>query len=147
MENTKKLSKGKKVLAVIVAIAGLLAIGHMYRGIRHLFHGRGIEEVIPAGIAVEDYDKYMERKKDVPSDIEGMSQYDKYAMGLDYKNGSDSDNDGLTDKEEIEVYGTDPLKESTAGDLYTDGYKVKNNLDLFSKCEYSGKITFEKNLV
>lgn len=146
MQNTKKISKGKKVLMVILTIAGLLVTGHMYRGIRHMFHGRGIEEVIPAGIAVEDYGKYMEGKKDIPSDIDGMSQYDKYAMGLDYKDGSDSDNDGLTDKEEIEVYGTDPLKESTAGDLYTDGYKVKNDLDLFTYCKYAGKVAFEKNM-
>lgn len=145
METTKKISKGKKVLTVILAIAGLLVIGHMYRGIRHLFHGKGIEETIPAGIAVEEYDKYMEGKKDIPSDIEGKSQYDKYVMGLDYKDGSDTDKDGLTDKEEIEVYGTDPLKESTAGDLYTDGFKVKNGLDLFSKCKYREKISFEKN--
>jgi hypothetical protein len=64
---------------------------------------------------------------------------------MDYRDGSDSDYDGLTDKEEIEEYGTDPLKASTAGDLYTDGYKVANDMDLFSFVDYDRDIVFEYN--
>ncbi|MDD5291298.1 MAG: thrombospondin type 3 repeat-containing protein [Patescibacteria group bacterium] len=37
----------------------------------------------------------------------------------------DSDNDGLTDKDEA-VYGTDPKKADTDGDGYSDGDEVKN---------------------
>lgn len=44
--------------------------------------------------------------------------------------------DGLTDKEEIEVYGSDPLKASTAGDLYTDKYKVEHDMDVNKKYDY-----------
>lgn len=97
----------------------------------------------PAGLEMESYDTYMDSQKDVASDIEGMSIYDKYAMGLETKEGSDSDYDGLTDKEEIEVYGTDPLKSSTAGDLYSDSYKVQNEMDLFTYYEYEGEQIFE----
>ena len=64
------------------------------------------------------------------SDIEGMSKLDKRNMGLLIEDGSDSDGDGLTDKAEIEEYKSDPLKASTAGDLYTDGYKAQNGMDI-----------------
>lgn len=73
------------------------------------------------GLEVLDQDTFIESLKSIDSDIEGMTQYDKYKAGLDYHDGSDSDHDGLTDKEEIEVYNTDPLKSSTMDDLYTDG--------------------------
>jgi len=39
---------------------------------------------------------------------------------------TDSDNDGLTDIEELKVYGTDPKKADTDGDGYSDGDEVKN---------------------
>lgn len=74
-------------------------------------------------------EKYIESLKGQKSDIKGMTKYDKYKKGLSPENGSDSDGDGLSDREEIEVWGTDPLKASTAGDLTTDGEKVKRGLD------------------
>lgn len=100
---------------------------------------------MPTGWEVQSLNEYMKTKRDTPSDIEGMSQYDKYKMGLNYEDGSDSDFDGLTDKEEIEVYNTDPLKASTSGDLYTDGYKVQQGMDLLAPQEYDQEITFEYN--
>ncbi len=96
-------------------------------------------------IEVGNYEEYKEGLKDVASDIDGMSQYDKIQMGLDYHDGSDSDHDGLTDKEEIEVYGTDPLSSSTTGDLYSDGYKVANDMDIDQKYEYAGDREFSYN--
>nr|WP_297765946.1 hypothetical protein [uncultured Butyrivibrio sp.] len=83
--------------------------------------------------------------KDVASDIEGWTQLDKINAGLNYKNGSDSDHDGLTDKEEIEVYNSDPLKSSTAGDLYTDSYKVENGMDVSTYYEYEGTPEYKNN--
>lgn len=38
---------------------------------------------------------------------------------------TDSDNDGLTDIEELKVYGTDPKEDDTDGDGYLDGDEVK----------------------
>lgn len=52
-------------------------------------------------------------------------------VGVQY----DKDNDGLSDEEEIEVYHTDPNKISSSGDLYSDYYKVKHNLDVTKKYE------------
>ncbi|MBQ6349459.1 MAG: zinc-ribbon domain-containing protein [Methanobrevibacter sp.] len=74
-----------------------------------------------------------EELKNTESDIVGMSLFDKAKMGLDVYNGSDSDNDGLTDKDEIELYNSDPLKMSTSGDLIPDSYKVAMNLELNEK--------------
>ena len=89
-------------------------------------------------------EEYHERLKNEPSEIEGMSRYDKLALGLSPYT-SDSDMDGLTDDEEMNVYHSDPLKMSTAEDFYTDKYKVDNNMDLNKKYNYEGKISYEGN--
>ncbi|MCF7860138.1 thrombospondin type 3 repeat-containing protein [Patescibacteria group bacterium] len=47
------------------------------------------------------------------------------ALGTDI-NLIDSDFDGLSDYEEVRVYGTNPLNPDTDGDGYTDGDEVKN---------------------
>ncbi len=83
--------------------------------------------------------------KDVASDIEGWTRLDKQEAGLDWHDGSDSDHDGLTDKEEIEVYNSDPLKSSTAGDLYTDSYKIENGMDVSTYYEYKEAPEYKNN--
>lgn len=122
---------------VIIIVAGNIALLF-----KHYQEQKAYQEEFPLGMEVTDFDEYMEEQKDVPSDIEGLSVYDKYTMGLQRQDGSDSDYDGLTDKEEIEIYGTDPLKASSAGDLYTDAYKVQNGLDPFTYKEYTEEIVF-----
>lgn len=92
-----------------------------------------------------DEQEYLDSLKKQDSDIKDMTLYDKYEMGLQLSNGSDSDYDGLTDKEEIETYHTDPLKSSTAGDLYTDGYKVQHSMDVNKAYEYEGEQVFKYN--
>lgn len=89
--------------------------------------------------------KNIKALKKEDSDIEGMTKYDKYEKGLDPRNNSDTDGDGLSDKDEIEVYGTDPLKMSTSGDLYTDGEKVAKGLSLTQKNDYDGKVKYNGN--
>ncbi len=80
-----------------------------------------------------------ESVKDGPSDLEGISKSQKVEMGLNPVDGSDSDMDGLTDKEEIETYHSDPLKASTAGDLYSDGYKIAHQMDIDRYYDYDGE--------
>lgn len=89
--------------------------------------------------------KNIKALKKEKSDIKGMTKYDKYKKGLDPRDGSDTDGDGLSDKDEIEKYGTDPLKMSTSGDLYTDGEKVAKGLSLTKKNKYKGKVSYEGN--
>jgi len=93
-----------------------------------------LDNIYPHGLQ-SGIDKTMESWKETESDITGMTMYEKYEMGLTPEAGSDTDMDGLTDKEEIEVYGSDPLAYSTAGDLYSDGYKAEHGMDLLTKAE------------
>lgn len=93
-------------------------------------------------ISEEEEQAYRDSLAKEESDIEGWTKLDKYDAGLDKEDGSDSDRDGLTDKEEIEIYHSDPLKESTADDLYTDGYKAENNMDVLTYYEYEGEFKF-----
>lgn len=140
----KKLKAFKKWMLekkwYIIFLLLIIVVGSIYKAGKEKAN-----EAALLGIEVQDYDAYMEELKNIPSDIEGLSKYDKYKKGLDYKDGSDSDYDGLTDKEEIEIYGTDPLKASTANDLYTDKYKVENGMDLFKYYEYDQEIIFNYN--
>lgn len=89
-----------------------------------------------------NFEEMDEVLKEKPSEIEGMSLYDKAEAGMSPYS-LDSDNDGLSDKDEVEVYKSDPTSKSTAGDLYTDGYKVENGMDLFTAYEYEGEIVLE----
>ena len=112
--------------------------------------GSGVSELVydylnrPTGFPL-DTEAFEEELKNTASDIDGLTRYEKKQMGLNWRDGSDTDHDGLTDKEEIEVYHSDPLKSSTAGDLYTDGYKVEHNMDLFATYPYDQEITFPYN--
>ena len=143
--NFSRYCDNEKYFIIIIAIiVGLISVPTI-KGIVKYFTNKSDENPFLYGMEVEDFDEFIETQKDVPSDIEGMSVYDKYAMGLQRQDGSDSDFDGLTDKEEIEVYGSDPLKASTAGDLYSDSYKVENGMDLFTYYEYVEEMTFTYN--
>lgn len=137
-KNFFRLNKDVTRLLIIFLI--LLAILGGKTGIKRT----QLKNSLLAGLEVQDEDTFVKSLKGKKSDIKGMSQYDKYKMGLDYHNGSDSDHDGLSDEEEIEVYGTDPLKSSTAGDLYTDGYKVANDMNP-EKSYKMNKQTFHNN--
>ena len=63
------------------------------------------------------------------TDIKGMTKLDKAMSGLLTEDNADTDGDGLTDKEELEIYHTDPKKKSTADDLYSDKEKVDMGVD------------------
>ncbi len=86
----------------------------------------------------QEDDKKLQEEK---SDIKGLTKYQKIQLGLEVQDGSDSDGDGLTDKDEIEKYGTNPLKCSTSGDLYSDAYKIQNGMNPTEKYDYDGDPT------
>ena len=86
-----------------------------------------------------DFEEMEEALKEKPSEIDGMSMYDKEQAGMSPFS-LDSDNDGLSDKDEVEVYKSNPTSKSTAGDLYMDGYKVEHGMDLFTVYEYEDEI-------
>lgn len=125
----------KDVTRLLIIFLILLVI----YGVKTGFVNMKVKNSLLGGLEVQDETDFSKSLKGKKSDIKGMSQYDKYKMGLDYHDGSDSDHDGLTDKEEIEIYNTDPLKSSTVGDLYTDGYKVTHNMDVKKSYEMKKK--------
>lgn len=58
------------------------------------------------------------------SDDDGLSDEEEVRLGTNARS-VDSDNDGLFDYEEVKVYGSDPLKADTDGDGFSDGQEVK----------------------
>lgn len=60
----------------------------------------------------------------VDSDQDGLSDEEESAYKTDPYN-TDTDGDGLFDREEVKVYKTDPLNKDTDGDTYSDGAEVK----------------------
>jgi len=58
-----------------------------------------------------------------------FSRYSSIAWASDK---IDSDGDGLSDEEEINIYHTDPHNGDTDGDGYTDGEEIKNNYNPLS---------------
>lgn len=61
----------------------------------------------------------------VDSDGDGLSDAQEIEIGTD-PDEVDTDNDELGDREEVVVYGTNPLEEDTDGDGYPDGSEVRN---------------------
>lgn len=132
-----------KTIIILLVIAVAVFIGYRY------ISNSEPEKNDTDGNIVMDWDEKLSEAEAVlsseASDIDGWSKLDKRNAGLNPDDGADTDRDGLTDKEEIEVYGSDPNLKSTAGDFYEDGYKVANGMDLFTKYDYQEEIIFEYN--
>ncbi|MDP6154598.1 MAG: hypothetical protein QF682_00475 [Candidatus Thermoplasmatota archaeon] len=77
------------------------------------------------------YDLYL------TSNLDGDSDNDRVSDFYEYHNGReitipfmiDSDDDGLTDYDELEIWGTNPLNQDTDGDGLWDAFEVKFNFD------------------
>lgn len=117
-------------MLVVVGLSAFI-VPKVYRQIRS---NQIVDSFPMGGVEIPSDQEYEEMLKNQPSDIEGWSKYDKYKMQLSLEDGSDTDGDGLTDKEEIEIYGSNPKKVSTADDLYTDKYKVEHGMDVNTYC-------------
>lgn len=143
-KKNKKKKKGGclwsllKFIIIFWLIIGII-VGIIF-GINYFNNQKEIKELeasIPKMSTEEILLLQEEKLKSEQSDIEGLSKWDKLEKGLSVGDNSDTDGDGLTDKEEIEVYKTDPLKVSSSGDTIPDGVKVKNSMELTKK--YSSK--------
>jgi hypothetical protein len=64
----------------------------------------------------------------VDSDGDGLLDSEEDAIGTDPLD-PDTDDDGLTDGDEVNVYGTDPLDADTDGDGLPDGLEVEHGFD------------------
>ncbi len=56
-------------------------------------------------------------------DGDGLSNTEERTLGTD-PNNPDTDDDGLTDGQEVNIYGTNPKNNDTDGDTLLDGYEV-----------------------
>lgn len=73
-----------------------------------------------------------EKRQDWNND--GISNEEAEQIGLNITV-MDSDGDGLSDKDEINKYKTNPVKYSTTGDIYSDGQKVALGYNLTKRYE------------
>lgn len=144
MTEEKKYSKkkGKFLICFVVLIVAVLVGVNLNSASEDV-----VEEIYPTGGEGMFYDPEptQEEKETTQSDIEGLTIAQKEELGLRWEDGSDSDWDGISDKDEIEIYNSDPTKTSTAGDLYTDYYKIQNGMDVNTYYEYEGEFVFEFN--
>lgn len=65
---------------------------------------------------------------DYDNDQDGLSNYKEYTFNTD-PNRADSDFDGLSDGDEVNVYGTDPLNPDTDDDGLSDGDEIALGLN------------------
>lgn len=63
---------------------------------------------------------------DLDSDGDGLTDADEINIYGTNPLNPDTDGDGLTDGDEINIYGTDPLNPDTDGDSYSDGDEVRS---------------------
>ncbi|MBN1331020.1 MAG: hypothetical protein JXA54_16225 [Candidatus Heimdallarchaeota archaeon] len=67
----------------------------------------------------------------------GIGFYDQYIVSCAWKDGLiihaiDSDSDGITDKDEVDIWGTNPYKKDTDEDQMPDGFEIRNHLNPLS---------------
>lgn len=65
---------------------------------------------------------------EIDTDRDGLSDQREIELGLDPTN-PDSDNDGLSDGDEVLRYSTNPVNPDTDGDTFLDGREVQNGFD------------------
>lgn len=157
MENDQKIKKRKiKIFPIVLILIILVASS---KGLAKWFEKQnavsGIDVMLKNNL---DNDANISRAlslfteeelnelKNTSSAIEGMSLFDKLEAGLAPYDGADSDGDGLTDEDEVNIYHSSPFLASTAGDAYTDGFKIENNMDVNSYYVIPEDYTLEGNL-
>lgn len=143
INNKKKKSSGcltfiiKFVLVlfiIAIIIIGILKIVELYQNKKY-------DDFIKKNVIVDkSFDNTMsdvEKQEDWNND--GISNEDALKYGLN-PSSKDSDGDGVSDYDELYMYHSDPLKYSTSGDIYSDGYKVRLGYQLDNV--YETKKTF-----
>ena len=132
MEKKKKHIFLKIIVVLIIIIALIISIPIFIRKYKEDRLWDYQAKTVKVGNVKKLEEKLPEEIKQADYSNDGMTNSEKIERGLSiYSN--DTDGDGLRDVDEINKYHSDPLKYSTAGDLYSDAYKVNNNLDVNKK--------------
>ena len=113
----------KTLVSICLAIV-LVGVGVV--GVYQLIQNSN-NNVSPKEIGVESVGTVTEP---VPEDLDndGVLDTKEKELGLSNRN-YDTDGDGLTDKQELEMYNTDPTNTDSDGDGYADGYEVMNGFN------------------
>lgn len=72
----------------------------------------------------QEFDGALKKAAASDRDLDGLSDSAEAGYKTDPDN-ADTDEDGLTDSQEISIYKTDPLKADTDGDTFSDGHEVR----------------------
>lgn len=90
-----------------------------------------IEETNYGGIDL-DSNELPEEDRTLDYDSDGLTNEEELQYGTSMRN-SDTDNDGLSDYDEVKIYNSDPTKYSTSEDSISDYIKVERKLDINKK--------------
>lgn len=82
----------------------------------------------------------------VDSDIDGLTDYDEIYLYGTNPYIIDTDGDGLSDYEEITIFGTDPLNPDTDSDTYLDGQEIISGYNPFGEGKINIDLFTDKNL-
>jgi len=97
--------------------------------------GGGLEDGYEIDTARNPLDASDDVVAEDDADGDGLSDDEEADLGTD-PDDSDTDDDGLTDYEEVEEYGTDPLDVDTDGDGASDAYEVDTGTDPLDADDY-----------
>ena len=135
-EDKKKQKKTKGCCGcLVVFLLIILIIFGIVKGIKwykNYSYEKFLKETLLVGESFNIELTEEEKKEDWNND--GITNEEAQKLGLNIMV-SDSDEDGISDYDEINVYKSDPLKFSTMDDIYSDGYKVANDMDVLKKYE------------
>lgn len=142
MENRKKLFLISGILVVLIVAGGIIWFLSRTKKNEALLPQPGIESItttetidtVPATIVIttttpspelDAFQAQVELLAATDQDLDGLSDTEEKTYGTSPAN-SDTDADGLLDKDEILIFHTDPLKADTDADTHPDGEEVRN---------------------
>ncbi len=123
------MSTSKKIIIflVVLALAGVGAL--VYKTFRRPPAGGGVTSTPGAEqVRQQEFDDALKKTAASDQDLDGIpdSEEAKYKTNV---TSTDTDEDGLTDWQEIFNFKTDPLKADTDSDGFADGYEVRRGLN------------------
>ena len=124
-------SKKKKLILIftasLIVIVVMLVFVSYIRG-RINKNKSAIMEINKEKLLKEQYDKNLKQTYLTDKDFDGISDAEEKKYGTS-PTSSDTDIDGILDRDEINVYKTNPLKSDTDGDGFQDGDEVRRGYD------------------
>ena len=136
-QNDEKKKKFKKVLVVLVfflVVAGLVfVVTRKKDGAKKIQTNNqpfNTASVANQMTSEEELNKLKEQLAQFADDMDrdGLSVEREKELGTS-DNDSDTDWDSVSDYDEVEKWGTDPLKADTDGDGFTDGFEIRGGFN------------------